>query len=76
MTVIFVRKGDGSDFIHQFFRFFPASAIQKAPIIERTRAILADPDSSAVPRLEAEINQIIYALYELGHDDIKRIEEP
>jgi hypothetical protein len=53
---------------------FPATDSQKAPIIERTRAILADPDSHAVPRLEGEINQLIYSLYNLTPEEIQIVE--
>lgn len=53
--------------------FQPTDA-QKAPIIERTRTILADPDSHDVPRLEAEINQLVYTLYKLTSDEVKIIE--
>ena len=44
---------------------FPATDIQKTPIIELTRAILADPDSPAVPGLETDICKIVYKLYGL-----------
>lgn len=53
---------------------FQATEAQKAPIIERTRAILADPDSRAVPRLEAEIDRLIYSLYNLTTKEIEIIE--
>ena len=45
-----------------------------AKVIERTRAILADPDSPDVPRLEAEINKLVYALYNLNADEIRIVE--
>jgi len=60
----------------EHFPVFPATAAQKAPLIERVQKILDEPDSPDIPLLEAEINQIIYALYELGYDDIKRIVDP
>ena len=47
---------------------------QKAPIIERVQKILAGPDSPAVPRLESEIDQLVYALYNLTSDEIALIE--
>jgi hypothetical protein len=34
-----------------------------APIIERVLQILADPRSPEVPRLEAEIDRLVYELY-------------
>ena len=53
----------------------PATDTQKAPIIERVRKILADPDSPAVPRLEAEIDRLVYELYSLTSDEIAIIEK-
>jgi hypothetical protein len=44
-------------------------------ITERTRAILAAPDSSAVPRLEAEVNRLVYALYNVTPEEIGIIEK-
>jgi type I restriction-modification system DNA methylase subunit len=52
-----------------------ATTAQKSLIIERVRKMLSNPDSSDIPSLEAEINQIIYALYKLGRDDIRIIEK-
>ena len=56
-----------------FVRFFtqymetirvpPITDVQKASIIERTRAILANPDSPDVLGIETEINQLVYSLY-------------
>jgi hypothetical protein len=51
-----------------------ATDVQKTPIIEHTRAILADPDSSAVPRLEAEIDRMVYELYVLTESEIAVVE--
>jgi hypothetical protein len=48
---------------------------QKAPIIECARAILADPDSPEIPRLEEELNQLIYIIYQLTSDEIKIIDQ-
>lgn len=50
------------------------TAAQKAPITERVRKILADPDSPAVPRLESEIDDLIYKLYGLTKDEITLVE--
>ena len=47
---------------------------QQAPIIERVQKILADPDSSEVPCLEAEIDRLVYALYGLTDEEIKLVE--
>ncbi len=51
-----------------------ATATQKAPIIERVRAILADPGSPAVPRYESEIDDLVYKLYGLTKDEIALVE--
>ncbi len=53
---------------------YPANDAQKAPIIERVQKILADPDSSDVPRLEAEIDQLVYELYGLTEEEIALVE--
>ncbi|MCX5831112.1 MAG: Eco57I restriction-modification methylase domain-containing protein [Deltaproteobacteria bacterium] len=54
---------------------FPATDAQKAPIIEHVKKILTDPDSSAVRRLEAEIDKLVYTLYKLTPEEIKIIEK-
>jgi adenine-specific DNA-methyltransferase len=51
-----------------------ASAAQKAPIIERVEQILANPDSPAIPALEAEIDRLVYALYGLTDEEIAVVE--
>ena len=51
-----------------------ATDTQKAPIIERVRKILADPDSPEVPRLEAEIDRLVYELYGLSEVEIAVVE--
>lgn len=53
---------------------FPATDAQKSPIIERVQKILTDPDSPAVPRLEAEINQFVYDYYDITSDEIRILE--
>ncbi len=53
---------------------FPATEKQKAPIINLVQTILADPDSPSVPQLEAEINHLVYGLYNLSPDEIKLFE--
>jgi len=47
---------------------------QKAPIIERVKKILANPESPDVPRLEAEIDRLVYALYGLTPEEIAVVE--
>jgi len=54
---------------------YKATDVQKAPIIERIRAILADPDSPADPRLESEINTLIYNLYDLTKEEIAIVDQ-
>ncbi len=68
-----------------FFRFIaqymeqipvvPASETQKAPIVERVKTILDNPDGSDIPNLEAEINALIYELYDLTEEEIVIVEE-
>jgi len=58
----------------EHFPILPATPDQKAPIIERVRKIIADPDSPAVPRLESEIDDLVYELYGLTDVEIKIIE--
>lgn len=63
-------------FIAQYMEQVPipfATATQKAPIIECVQKILADPDSPAVPRLEAEIDKLAYALYKLTPVEVKAV---
>ena len=47
---------------------------QKAPIIQHARVILSDPDSHDVPRLEGEINDLVYNLYNLTAAETKIVE--
>ncbi len=51
-----------------------SSEKQKAPIIERVNKILADPDSHDVSRLEKEIDQLVYKLYNLTPEEIAIVE--
>lgn len=74
----------GSSIRGGFLRFFsqymeatpiqPITDKQQTPIIERTRAILADPDSPDVPQIETEINQLVYSLYNLTKEEIQIVE--
>lgn len=52
----------------------PATVDQQTPIIERVQQILAAPDSPEVPRLEAEIDRLVYALYGLTDAEIALVE--
>ena len=51
-----------------------ATDSQKAPIIERVQQILAAPDSPEVPRLEEEIDWLVYELYGLTEEEIALVE--
>ncbi|OPY68472.1 MAG: hypothetical protein A4E63_01986 [Syntrophorhabdus sp. PtaU1.Bin050] len=51
-----------------------AADTKKTPIIALVQQILADPDSPDVPRLEAEINRLVYDLYGLTSEEIAIIE--
>ncbi len=51
-----------------------ATDIQKAPIIERVQKILANPENTAVPLLEAEIDRLVYELYGLTEGEIALVE--
>jgi hypothetical protein len=53
---------------------FLASETQQTPIIERVQKILAYPDSSVVPQLEAEIDRLVYELYGLTEEEIALVE--
>jgi hypothetical protein len=52
----------------------PASNAQKAAITNLVRRILASPDGSDVPRLESEIDRLIYGLYDLTPHEIALVE--
>ena len=52
----------------------PATDTQQAPIIERVQKILAAPDSTEVPKLEAEIDRLVYELYGLTDEEITVVE--
>lgn len=72
----FIRGG----FVRYFSQYMEqlpipfATAAQKALIVERVEKILANPDSPDVPRLEAEIDKQVYALYDLSADEIAIVE--
>jgi type I restriction-modification system DNA methylase subunit len=51
-----------------------ATDTQKAPINKIVQNILANPDSPAVPQLEAEINRLVYELYGLTEEEIALVE--
>ncbi|MBA4389654.1 MAG: restriction endonuclease [Syntrophus sp. (in: bacteria)] len=60
-----------------FMKDFPvpsATDTQRAPIITLVERILADRDSPDIRRLEAEINRLVYDLYNLTPDEIAIVE--
>ncbi|MCG2741320.1 MAG: Eco57I restriction-modification methylase domain-containing protein, partial [Syntrophaceae bacterium] len=62
---------------HQYMEplpIFTATDAQQVPIIKSIRKILADPDSPAVPRLEEEIDKLVYELYDLTEAQIAIVE--
>jgi hypothetical protein len=64
-------------FITQYLETLPIPSVtnsEKAPIINLVQTILDNPDSSSVPQLEADINHLVYGLYNLTPDEIKQIE--
>jgi len=64
-------------FIAQYMEQLPIPSVtdsQKAPIIEHVNKILADPDSPDVPRLEKEIDRLVYKLYDLTPEEIAIVE--
>ena len=71
-------RGGFFRFIAQYMKqipIVPASEIQKAPIVERVRIILKNPDGPDMPNLEAEINTLIFDLYDLTAEEIAIVEE-
>ena len=68
-----VRSGGFLEYKPMYVGEIPIPATtdkEKTPIIERVRTILADPDGPHVPRLEAEIDRMVYQLYGLTPDEI------
>ena len=51
-----------------------ATEDQQTAIIILVQQILAAPDSPEVPRLEAEIDRLVYALYNLTDEEIALVE--
>lgn len=77
LNISSIIQGGFVRFIAQYMGQVPipyATDIQKAPIIERVRKILAYPDSPAVPCLEAEIDKLVYELYGLTAEEIAIVE--
>ena len=71
-------RGGFVRFIAQYMEQLPIIAViadQQAPIIKRVQKIIAHPDSSDVPKLETEIDQMVYKLYGLTESEIKIVED-
>jgi type I restriction-modification system DNA methylase subunit len=70
-------EGGRMRFIAQYMELVPfpmASEKQKAPIVKLVKTILARPESTEIPRLEAEIDHLIYDLYGLTNKEVAIIE--
>ena len=52
-----------------------AMASEKAPIIKRVEAILKDEDGPKVPALEAELDELVFALYKLTEAERRMVQE-
>ncbi len=53
---------------------FPASSVQKTAITSLVTRILANPESPFVLRIEAEMNRLVYQLYNLTLEEIALVE--
>jgi adenine-specific DNA-methyltransferase len=70
-------RGGWHSYEARFIRHIPIANVtdaQKFPIIDRVEKILADPESPDVPRLETEIDRLVYDLYGLTEEDIALVE--
>ena len=77
LNISSIIRGGFVRFIAQYMGTIPippASDNRKAPIVERLQSILADPDGPDVPRLEREIDALIYQLYNLTPAEIAIVE--
>ncbi len=76
-TITSLIRGGFVRYFSQYMEQLPiptATDTQQAPIIERVRQIIADPYGPETPRLEAEIDQLVYALYGLTREEIALVE--
>ncbi len=61
-----------------FMQQFPVANVsdkEKAPIIKYVEKIIANPDSPDVPRLEKEIDKLVYDLYGLTPEEIALVKK-
>ncbi len=73
------RKGSASELgffepssiFMQKLPIFPASEAQRTPILKRVQNILENTDSPEISRLESEIDELIYELYDLTPGEIE-----
>jgi len=71
-------RGGFVRFIAQYVDQLPiprTTVSQKSPIIPLVKKILSNPDSPEVPRLEKEIDRLVYDLYGLTEKEIAIVEE-
>lgn len=77
LNVSSIIQGGFVRFIAQYMEQLPippTTDTQKAPIIELVQKILANPNSPAIPQLEAEIDRLVYDLYGLTDEEILLVE--
>ena len=70
-------RGGWLSFESRFIKHIPiqtGSEAQETAVIERVEQILADPRGTSVTQLTAEIDQLIYEIYELTPGEIAVIE--
>lgn len=72
-----VRSGGFLEYKPMYVEMIPiptTTEAQKSPIINLVKQILSNPDSPDVPRLEAEIDRLVYNLYNLTEEEIEIVE--
>ena len=72
-----IRSGGFLEFKPMYVEKIPivdVSSCHKVPVISLVKEILADPDSPKVPKLEKQIDALIYELYGLTKEEIAIVE--